>query len=716
MIKDSQYGGVPQGQEGLILQRGGEELPLEKAIDRFSFQSPLPPTPSWQDSLGLAQVRPVVTPQAQGRKTRVDSPFPPASLWEVPVEPASLETLLGAVRHQAVVTFASHVYHILADPGTVVYLRDEITVQFGPGVEADRRIEIIAPWGLVERSALRGLAQAFRYQITAAAPVNPLKIANALMTLPEVLLAEPNVVVRQQSHYRPTDDRYRQQWYLYNDGGTDTSPLAHIDIEKAWDLTRGDRSIVVAITDDSVDINHPDFQGLGKVVAPRDLRGQDFLPLPEEEQDNHGTAVAGVAVAEENGSGVVGVAPGCALMPIRTTGFLDDEAVEEIFHWAVDQGAAVICCSWGASAVRFPLSLRQRAALTYGATQGRGGKGCVIVFAAGNCNRPLNGTIVERNWPQEVLAGPTQWLNGFGTHPDVITVSACTSLAQKALYSNWGAEVFMCAPSNNGNPIIYLQPMGMVRTAPEVTARLRGRGVVTTDRTGEEGYSSGDFTAGFGGTSSAAPVVAGVVALMLSVNPQLTVAQVKAILRESADKIVDTNADLQLGLRYGTYEHGGHSYWFGYGKVNAYRAVQLAQERAPAAIVGDRQIHLLQDQPLPLPDRPTADAPPFVSRLTVTDAGKIATIAVEINLEHGFLGDLEVMLVPPEGDGILLQPRILGRKTQLQTTYTQESTPILQGLRGRSALGLWQLQIFDRALGASGTLQSWQLTLGLASP
>jgi len=273
MIKDSQYGGVPQGQEGLILQRGGEELPLEKAIDRFSFQSPLPPTPSWQDSLGLAQVRPVVTPQAQGRKTRVDSPFPPASLWEVPVEPASLETLLGAVRHQAVVTFASHVYHILADPGTVVYLRDEITVQFGPGVEADRRIEIIAPWGLVERSALRGLAQAFRYQITAAAPVNPLKIANALMTLPEVLLAEPNVVVRQQSHYRPTDDRYRQQWYLYNDGGTDTSPLAHIDIEKAWDLTRGDRSIGVAITDDSVDINHPDFQGLGKVVVLRDLRG-----------------------------------------------------------------------------------------------------------------------------------------------------------------------------------------------------------------------------------------------------------------------------------------------------------------------------------------------------------------------------------------------------------------------------------------------------------
>ncbi|MGA1603088.1 MAG: S8 family serine peptidase [Prochlorothrix sp.] len=473
------------------------------------------------------------------------------------------------------------------------------------------------------------------------------------------------------------------------------------------------RSIVIAITDDSVDIDHPDFQGLGKIVAHRDLRGQDFLPLPEGEDDNHGTAVAGVALAEENGRGVVGVAPGCALMPIRTTGFLDDESVEEIFHWAMDHGAAVICCSWGAGAVRFPLSLRQRAALTYAATQGRGGKGCVIIFAAGNSNRPLNATVLERQWPQNVLSGPTRWLNGFGIHPDVITVSACTSLAQKSLYSNWGAEVFLCAPSNNAPPAIYLPQTGRVPTAPLVTRRLLGRGVVTTDRQGEAGYSSGDFTAGFGGTSSAAPVVAGVVGLMLSVNPSLTLAEVKTILRESADKIVDPDPDPQLGLRYGTYEHNGHSYWFGYGKVNAANAVRLAQDRAPALVQADRQIHLFQDQPLALPDRPTPDGPPFISKLTVTDGGTLAMIAVAVDLQHDFLGDLELVLVSPQNEMVLLQPRNLGRQTQLKATYTPDSTPSLQRLIGQSVAGQWQLHLFDRALGASGTLNAWQLTLGL---
>ncbi|MGA1475944.1 MAG: proprotein convertase P-domain-containing protein, partial [Prochlorothrix sp.] len=236
---------------------------------------------------------------------------------------------------------------------------------------------------------------------------------------------------------------------------------------------------------------------------------------------------------------------------------------------------------------------------------------------------------------------------------------------------------------------------------------------VTTDRQEEAGYSSGDFTAGFGGTSSAAPVVAGVVGLMLSVNPSLTLAEVKTILRESADKIVDPDPDPQLGLRYGTYEHNGHSYWFGYGKVNAANAVRLAQDRAPALVQADRQIHLFQDQPLALPDRPTPDGPPFISKLTVTDGGTLAMIAVAVDLQHDFLGDLELVLVSPQNEMVLLQPRNLGRQTQLKATYTPDSTPSLQRLIGQSVAGQWQLHLFDRALGASGTLNAWQLTLGL---
>lgn len=702
MVKDSQYGGVPQGQEGLILQRGGEELLLEKVSDRFSFQTRglrsqgmAPET--WTPQAGIIGLRPILLQ-------------PP--LFEAQVDPAlgggGLERAMAIARQQANVAFASHIYCLSQDPHTWIYLRDEITVQFlgEAGLEGriDRRGELLAPWGLGQEVAVRGLSQTYGYRVTGSTPVNPIKVANGLMTLAEVALAEANVVVCQRPAYQPKDSLYPQQWYLANRGGAELSPQAAIAVEQAWDITRGDRGIVIAIADDSLDLHHPDFQGLGKIVAPRDLAGQDFLPLPDRDSDNHGTAVAGVAAAEENGQGMVGVAPGCAIMPIRTTGFLDDESVEQIFHWAVDQGADVICCSWGAGAVRFPLSLRQQAALTYAARSGRGGKGCAIIFAAGNFNRPLQGTMTERQWPDNLLQGPTPWLNGFGVHPDVITVSACTSLGKKAAYSNWGAEVFVSAPSSNGAPHIWLRQVGLVPTAPPIKGALRGLGVLTCDRTGSAGYDPRDFTQNFGGTSSAAPVVAGVVALMLSANPQLTLMEIKEILRQTADKIVDPDPDPQLGLSYGTYEHQGHSFWFGYGKVNAFRAVRAAQERIAPRGVAPEPLQYLQDQPAAIAPQST-----LTRTLSVTEPGTVGSIAVQVTIDHGFLGDVEISLVDPQGRAWLLQPRTLGCQTHLQATYSPANTPMLPALRGQPIQGIWQLQVNDRAAGPGGTLRQWGL-------
>jgi subtilisin family serine protease len=212
-----------------------------------------------------------------------------------------------------------------------------------------------------------------------------------------------------------------------------------------------------------MDLNHPDFQGTGKIVAPKDFKDNDFLPLAESSDESHGTACAGVAVAEENGTGIVGVAPGCALMPIRTTGFVDDETIEQLFNWVISNNASVVSCSWGPAAVHFPLSLRQSAALTRAATQGRQGKGCLVVFAAGNANRPVSGTIFEKGWQDDLLRGPTNWLGGFTIHPDTITVSACTSLGKKSAYSNWGTGISVCAPSNNAPPGIWFEKTGYNR-------------------------------------------------------------------------------------------------------------------------------------------------------------------------------------------------------------------------------------------------------------
>ena len=690
-----QTSGIPEKSVGILLQRGGEELALVKVSDRFTVR----PT-----SRKAVHELTSILPAEPLRE------IPRTHLQEFTVAPRQRDEAMQAARNSDAVAFASHVYQLKDHPETLIYLTDQLTIQFTPEIEQAAIAAIAAEFGLQSIKPVVGIPNTFVFQLTSNATENPIKIANRLIGRPEILIAEPNIVVPKQSHYRPRDPLYSKQWYLNHNGGSELAAGSHINVEKAWDITRGDRSIVVAIADDAIDVNHPDFQGTGKIVAPKDLKDQDFLPLPGSSDESHGTACAGVAVAEENGIGIAGVAAGCALMPIRTTGFLDDESIDQLFDYCVANNASVISCSWGPAAVYFPLSLRQRAALTRAATQGRKGKGCVIVFAAGNANRPVNGTIFERSWPNELLSGPTNWLGGFTIHPDVITVSACTSLGKKSAYSNWGTNVSVCAPSNNAPPGMWFEQRGYTYTAPEVTVNLSGLGMFTTDLVGSPGYESGDFVSTFGGTSSACPVVAGVAALVLSANPDLTAQEVKRLLQETADKIVDRDADPQLGMRLGTYDTNGHSQWFGYGKVNALKAVQAAQLKASQTQTVVRRLSARNDKLLGIPD----DNPQGItSAIKVNDSAVVREIQVTVNIEHDFLGDIEVSLKVPTGETVLLQSRTLGSRTQLQETYSAQTTPALKQAFNKPAAGVWQLQVIDYAPQDTGKLKSWELSLGV---
>jgi subtilisin family serine protease len=688
---------MPESSIGQVLQRGGEELLLEKVTDRFTVSS--------TDQVAIANL-------VQPLPAEISPHRAPAQLTEIVVDPAQRDAVMAQARSTDAVKYASHVYRIKNDPASQIYLTNEITIQFTPQVTTAAIVRLTAEFGLRQLKPVAGIPQTFVFEATAAATENPVKIANRLMQRSEVLTAEPNIAVKTQPFYRPRDPLYIQQWHLHHNGGEELAIGSHIFVEPAWDITRGSRAIVVAVMDDSVDLSHPDFQGIGKLVAPRDFKENDFLPLPQEPDDNHGTACAGVAIAEENGDGTVGVAPGCALMPIRTTGFLDDNAIEQLFDWAVQKGAAVISCSWGASAVYFPLSLRQRAALTQAATKGRNGKGCVIVFAAGNSNRPTNGRINEQGWQNNVLRGSIAWLGGFAVHPDVIAVAASTSLNKKATYSNWGAEISVCAPSNNAPPGFGLPEIGYVLTPPEITTYQPGLGIVTSDRISSPGYDPGDFTTTFGGTSSACPVVAGVAALVLSANPDLTAVEVKQILQQTADKIVDSDPDRQFGWRKGTYEAGGRSDWFGYGKVNALKAVQAAVQRQTAASASTRQMQQQNTASLAIPDY---NLQGITSPIQIGESGTVREIQVSVAIDHSFLGDLEINLISPTGQTILLQGRTLGSKRELRITYTLQTTPLLRRLLNQSAQGRWQLQVVDHALEDTGTLKEWRLLLGVSA-
>ncbi|WP_093471051.1 S8 family serine peptidase [Paenibacillus popilliae] len=136
----------------------------------------------------------------------------------------------------------------------------------------------------------------------------------------------------------------------------------------------------------------------------------------------------------------------------------------------------------------------------------------------------------------------------------------------------------VCAPSNNFNP------MDPKKFAP-------GLGIWTTDNE-SGGFTLGSrYTGDFGGTSSATPLVAGVAALMLSANPDLRAAEVKTILQLTADKIQDTLPD-HNGNNRGTYDQKGHSEWFGYGKVNAAKAVKEAKRR-PGGVRKPQSVKLI---------------------------------------------------------------------------------------------------------------------------
>ncbi len=493
-------------------------------------------------------------------------------IFKIQVSPEQRDAAMACLRSGAMQGIAHHAYRPRGDLKTRYYLTDQIVVCFKPKTARKTIESILSKAGVHLLREYPGAPNTFLVQVTGDAGKNPIKVANSLAGRKEVEYAEPNMVNRFQSFYIPTDDLFSSQWHLRSWEGADLAADADVSAVAAWDVTRGTRSTVVAVVDDGFDLTHPDFTGTGKIVNPKDYVDGDANPFPvKEEKDYHGTPCAGVAIAEENGTGVVGVAPGCAFMPVRFPLSADDDMMWEIFDF-VGSRADVISCSWGPPPVFAPLGqLLTNKFRDLAENGGPRKKGCVIVFAAGNYNAPLNdpeNTGFIWNHPVYGEMNSTHAiLNGNAAHPDVIAVSAVTSLNRKAAYSNWGKEISVCAPSNNFHPL-------------DPYANVPGRGILTTDN--EQfglGFTGGSrFTGDFGGTSSATPLVAGIAALVISANPGLTAHQVKEILRETADKIQDTQPDPVLNLNKGTYDENGHSEWFGFGKVNAAKAVLKAEE------------------------------------------------------------------------------------------------------------------------------------------
>jgi subtilisin family serine protease len=371
----------------------------------------------------------------------------------------------------------------------------------------------------------------------------------------EVAWAAPDFTVPVDLYHQPNDPYYGLQWHHQQASDAD------IDSDAAWDITMGDAQVIVAVIDTGVDEAHPDFHPARIVTGYNTVTGSnDPTPLAGS-MDAHGTACSGIALAvADNNEGVAGVCPGCSLMGVKMMDGMSSQTqisnAYQAIEYAGDNGAWVLSNSWGIDqSVIGQVNMQPfYAAIRDAAQNGAGGRGAVVLFASGNDDRSI-GSGELQNMDVVMAVG--------GTGPD----------DQRVDYSDYGPNLSVVAPT------------GRTGNWPEM---FDGPQICTTDTLGDRGVSrggyyympglwgdertnyqepdnTGNYTQYFNGTSAACPIAAGVAALAWSANLDLTGAQVRFIIENTADKVV------------GPYDGTGHSDYYGYGRVNAGRAVRAAQ-------------------------------------------------------------------------------------------------------------------------------------------
>lgn len=357
------------------------------------------------------------------------------------------------------------------------FVPGEVLVQFQPGVAASERASLLAPVDARVRST-QTVLNLVRVQV----PVGRERaIAARLNADPRVRAAGPNYRVR--IALVPDDALYAYQWNM-----------GRINAPAAWEITTGSPDVVIAVVDTGLDATHPEFAGK---VTP----GYNTIDESTDTADDngHGTHVAGIALAAgNNGIGVAGVAWRARVMPVKAisasgAGTLDD-AIDGII-WAAYNQARVINLSWSVElAPDEPIRSVLQGAVDYAWQQG-----CLVVAAAGN----------------DYLDGNPVLYPAACSH--VVAVAATGTADEHAPYSEVQAYVDVAAPGG----------VAMYSNEPD------DHYILSTQWQIQPGYPITGYTLK-SGTSQATPHVAGLAALIWTMNPSLTADQVEATIKAGA--------------------------------------------------------------------------------------------------------------------------------------------------------------------------------------
>ncbi|OAX84642.1 hypothetical protein ACJ72_00977 [Emergomyces africanus] len=456
------------------------------------------------------------------------------------------------------------------------------------------------------------------------------------------------------------DPIFKDQWHLFN-----AVELGHdINVTGLWLEGITGKGVISAIVDDGLDMYSNDLKDNYFAEGSYDYNDKSYEPKPQLFDDIHGTRCAGEIAAVRNNVCGVGVAYDSKVSGIRILSKPvsdEDEAASINYKYQENQ---IYSCSWGpiddGTTMDAPGILIRRA-MVNGVQKGRGGRGSIFVFAAGN------GAIHEDNCN----------FDGYTNSIYSVTVGSVDRNDDHPYYSEWCSAQLVVTYSSGGGDAIHTTDVGLDKCS-------------TTH----------------GGTSAAGPLVVGVVALALSVRPELTWRDIQYILVETAIPVHLGDSDWQettIGKKF--------SHEFGYGKIDAYSIVHLAKKWdlvKPQAWLHSPWLLVHHD----VPQGEIGLASSFEvtkAMLKKNNLERLEHVTVTMNVNHSRRGDLSVELHSPSG---VISHLSTTRKNDNHAVGYVDWTFMSVAHWGESGIGRWTVIVKDTIVNEhNGTFIDWQLTL-----
>ncbi|MBC7420955.1 MAG: S8 family serine peptidase [Bdellovibrio sp.] len=522
------------------------------------------------------------------------------------------------------------------------------------------------------------------------------------------------------------DPLFKYAWHLLNVGQAVFSPAPAVagydlNLSATWNQQIYGRGVVVQVSDDGLEDTHEDlnanfpYLNISKnYTLSSPFTATSAAPIASD--DNHGTSVAGlIAAVGWNKVGTRGVAPQSQL---TVANFLSGAVSQSLAKYVDQAGGSfdISNMSWGGTQNTIDIvNTTYNAQLKSMITTKRGGKGAIFVKAAGN-----DFTVLCNGSTTTYCVGNSNF-DSDNVIPYMIPVAAMNALGISSSYSSTGSSVWITA---FGGEFGSDSPAMITTDRMGCTNGFSNSNRTTAFENGTNPENSGcNYTSTFNGTSAAAPVISGVVALLLQTNPNLSWREVKYILAKTAT--ADHFVSGSIAHPLGSVLPSGYVWeqkwitnaasfkfhnWYGFGRVNVDAAVAMAKNfiTTPSNLGTFTETNWAQTNSglaLAISDN---NATGVTNSIVVPAVLTVEAVQIKVNITHADISELALELTSPSGTkSILMNARnsltgianLVG-ETFLSNAFYQEP-----------AAGTWTLRVIDAKSGITGTLTSFSINI-----